>query len=85
MFTNADNTVAKITDFGFAKLVMDHERMFSTCGTLHYMPPEILAHDRQGYGIACDMWSAGVVLYCLLSGTEPFYEEDPTREILSGE
>ena len=40
------------------------------CGTPGYLAPEVI-QDKQ-YGTACDMWSVGVVVYILLSGTMPF-------------
>jgi calcium-dependent protein kinase len=53
-------------------------------GTLVYCSPEVLAND---YGESCDIWSCGVLMYCLLSGYFPFNgedEEEITRKILSG-
>lgn len=50
------------------------------------MAPEILGRD--GYDEKCDMWSCGVLLYVLLSGTPPFHgKDDPEtyRLILKGE
>jgi len=46
----------------------------TTCGTPGYVAPEIL--EQKPYGRECDYWSIGVVLYILLSGVPPFYEED---------
>ena len=47
------------------------ERMTEQCGTPAYIAPEIL-RDKGYMGFQCDMWSAGVVLYAMLTGTVPF-------------
>jgi calcium/calmodulin-dependent protein kinase I len=43
------------------------------CGTPGYVAPEIL--EREPYGIECDMWSLGVIVYILLGGYSPFEEQ----------
>ena len=48
--------------------------MSTTCGTPGYVAPEILA--QQKYDANCDYWSIGVVLFILLCGQPPFYDDD---------
>lgn len=64
----------KVADFGLAHMVSDNQLLKHVCGTPAYVAPEMLA--KKGYGKAADMWSLGVILYILLSGCPPFYQED---------
>lgn len=78
----------KICDFGVSKYIKARkEIMYDQCGTPAYIAPEIL--KGQGYeGPPVDFWSAGVVLYAMLSGTVPFKTTDMNelhRMILRGE
>jgi len=70
--TNENSSVIKVTDFGLAKF-MSADLATTACGTPGYVAPEIL--KGKGYGKAVDFWSIGVILYVLLCGFPPFYEE----------
>lgn len=65
----------KITDFGYAKHVTEEDKFTNYAGTLGYTAPEVL--EFRQYTTACDVWSAGIVLYILLAGYPPFpYKEE---------
>ena len=72
-----DNAALKLADFGLAQIVRPDEMMHHACGTPGYIAPEIL--NGQDYGSAVDMWSLGVILYILICGFPPFYDEDETQ------
>jgi len=65
----------KVADFGLARLISDKEMMKTACGTPGYVAPEVLKNKGYDSG-AVDLWSAGVILYILLCGFPPFYEEE---------
>ena len=79
------NTV-KICDFGVSKKINKGDVMYDHCGTPAYIAPEIF--KNHGYeGFACDIWSAGVTLYYMLGGIQPFCAEsikDLEKIILEG-
>ena len=69
------NNTIKICDFGIGKVLKsEDELLYDKCGTPMYMAPEIiLSNENDGYkGFPVDIWSSGITLYIMLSGTLPF-------------
>lgn len=64
--------VVKIADFGLSKQIWEHNTK-TPCGTVGYTAPEIVRDER--YSKEVDMWAIGCVLYTLLCGFPPFYDE----------
>ena len=64
-----ENNPLKIIDFGLSRDINLKKLLSSKVGTAYYVSPEILAGQ---YNEKCDVWSAGVILYVLLSGEPPF-------------
>uniref|UniRef100_A0A8C2X5E8 calcium/calmodulin-dependent protein kinase n=1 Tax=Cyclopterus lumpus TaxID=8103 RepID=A0A8C2X5E8_CYCLU len=68
----------KLADFGLAIEVQgDQQAWFGFAGTPGYLSPEVLRKDA--YGKPVDMWACGVILYILLVGYPPFWDEDQHR------
>jgi calcium-dependent protein kinase len=60
----------KLADFGLANIMEGKDSLQTVCGSPAYMAPEV--HNMKDYDEKCDMWSMGVMLFLLLSGSLPF-------------
>ncbi|KAH9803726.1 calcium-dependent protein kinase 33 [Citrus sinensis] len=84
--TDDENATLKATDFGLAFFFEEGKVYEEVVGTPLYMAPELLGPCK--YGKEIDIWSAGLILYNLLSGAQPFWAESlygTLTAIMSGE
>jgi calcium-dependent protein kinase len=73
LFSNhSEDAALKATDFGLSVFFKPGEIFTDVVGSPYYVAPEVL---RKHYGPEADVWSAGVILYILLSGVPPFWAE----------
>jgi len=74
----------KIIDFGTSNYFQNNTKFKLKIGTPYYIAPEVI---KQNYTNKCDLWSCGVILYILLSGTAPFNgstDEEIMENVSSG-
>lgn len=64
----------RITDFGLSKEDVEGDTVRSLCGTPEYLAPEIL--KKQPYGKSVDWWSLGTLIYEMITGLPPFYDNN---------
>ncbi|WCJ20224.1 Calcium-dependent protein kinase [Euphorbia peplus] len=83
--TREEDAMLKATDFGLSVFIDEGKKYHNIVGSAYYVAPEVL---RRNYGKEIDIWSAGVILYILLSGVPPFWaesEEGIFNAILQGD
>nr|CAD7573762.1 unnamed protein product [Timema californicum] len=72
--TEYENSKLKLADFGLSKFLKNGSYTMNTlCGTVGYCAPEILLNKE--YDLSVDLWSVGVVMYIMLCGYEPFWDD----------
>ncbi|KAG4080341.1 hypothetical protein HA402_010833 [Bradysia odoriphaga] len=81
----------KITDFGFAKILLNDQKLYDLCGTPGYLAPETLKcsmwEKAPGYSKEVDIWACGVIMFTLLVGCPPFWHRKQMimlRNIMEG-
>jgi len=75
LLSDSEQRNLKIIDFGLAAIKKPTDTnlcLQEALGTPFYMSPEV-TDRRETYGIKCDVWSAGIILYMLLTGEHPFF------------
>ncbi|KAK8629919.1 hypothetical protein V6N13_078736 [Hibiscus sabdariffa] len=80
-----ERAMLKATDFGLSVFIEEGKKYRDIVGSAYYIAPEVL---HRSYGKEIDIWSAGVILYILLSGVPPFWAETDKgifEAILEGE
>ncbi|XP_055807948.1 calcium-dependent protein kinase 20-like [Solanum dulcamara] len=86
LFVNEkEESSLKTIDFGLSVFFRPGETFTDVVGSPYYVAPEVL---RKRYGPECDIWSAGVIIYILLSGVPPFWDETEQgifEQIVKGE
>ncbi len=77
LVSSASDSAIKIADFGFADYQKPGDVLREVCGSPGYIAPEIISERApiDGYTLAADIWSMGVILYILLTGFPPFAAE----------
>ncbi|XP_015901876.3 calcium-dependent protein kinase 26 [Ziziphus jujuba] len=74
--TTSSSSPIKLADFGLATYCRPGQKLHGTVGSPFYIAPEVL---MGGYNQVADVWSAGVILYILLSGMPPFWGKTKSR------
>lgn len=64
----------RLTDFGLSKDAISSQKTYSMVGSPYYMAPEIILQTGHGKGV--DWWSLGILIYEMLCGSLPFYNEN---------
>ncbi|TKA22853.1 hypothetical protein B0A50_07753 [Salinomyces thailandicus] len=79
---NSKDLTVKLIDFGMAALQPEGRQLSTPCGSPHYAAPEVVSNKPYD-GTQADVWSCGVILYVMLTGTTPYnYSQDGDIRVL---
>jgi 5'-AMP-activated protein kinase catalytic alpha subunit len=81
-----NNQILKIIDFGLGNMYKSGQLLKTGCGSPCYVPPEMIKEEMYD-GALSDIWSSGIILYYMLCGNLPFFDDDNQilyEKILSG-
>lgn len=73
-----ENNNVKIADFGLSNVMKDGRFLETSCGSPNYAAPELI-NGKAYDGAAIDIWSSGVILYTLITGSLPFNEKQTNK------
>ncbi len=83
LFVTSQQIQIKIIDFGEAKIMQSKDDKINIkIGTPYYMAPEILMDNPSYNPFISDMWSIGIIIFCMLFGFIPFYNEENDEQII---
>jgi len=69
LFEQKNSSSVRVIDFQSSAILEENQMLKETYGSAYYIAPEVLLGE---YDKRCDIWSIGVILYILLSGSPPF-------------
>ena len=78
MIVKNDKTLL-IIDFNVSRGYEPHQRLMTKTGTVQFSAPEIFT--QKSYDNKIDVWSAGIILYMMLGGSQPFVHENMSKLI----
>ncbi|KAH9475117.1 putative serine/threonine-protein kinase fhkC [Psilocybe cubensis] len=81
LVTDEDHPIAKIADFGIARLVDDVKMAWTICGTPYYIAPELEDFEyTERFNDKVDSWSVGIIVFMMLTGKQPFVDADDPQK-----
>lgn len=83
LISDINRPAIKLIDFGFSSYINLDEQYNSKCGSLQYTAPEIIESSPSFNPMKTDIWSLGVVIYCIINNTFPWRDKYLISDITS--